>query len=170
MDTDTSMTDVRGEASGKADNPPSGLVWVSKPVPGFDEEMEEDDEDPPPTIMIASGHSERTFRRDERSQRTAEGLVTLQFQSDQEALTVPELRERAQEVISALERQIPDGYQWLVTDQATANFCLNRGLTERRIRSIASMQFLDGLTDPPYVLRWRILKWVTLWWMMYPKT
>ena len=149
MDTDTTMTGVQAEASRAGDDTPFVLVWAKEPVPGFDQEMEEDDEELPPTIMIASGHSEKTFRRDKRSQRTAESLVTLQFQSDNEALTVLELTERAKELIKALEQQIPEGYQWLVTDKATADFYSNRGITERQIRSIASMKFIDGLTDPP---------------------
>jgi hypothetical protein len=146
MDADTSMTDVRAGTSRVDNNTPFVLVWARKPVPGFNHETGEYDEDPPPTIMIASRHSERTSRHHERSQRTAEGLVELQFQSDGEALTVPDLTERAQMVISALEQQIPDGYPWLVTDEATA--CLRRGLPERRIRSIASMKFINALTDP----------------------
>jgi hypothetical protein len=120
------------------------------PVRGFDQEEEEDDEDPPPTIMIASGQNEEALSVDERSQRITEGRFHLQFQADEERLTIPELTERAQKVIGALEQQIPDGgHRWLITDKKTADVWRQRGLLKRCIRSIACDFHLDGLATMP---------------------
>jgi len=123
----------------------SVLVWVEKPNPGSDQEMEEDDESPPPTTIVASRHNEEALSLDGHSQRMAEKLYDLQMRPNQEGLTIPELTKRAQEVISALERQGLGGkYQWRVENE-----CVEGGLPRRYLRSIASEEYIDDLVAIP---------------------
>ena len=145
MDADTIMTDCPRQPFREDDDTSSVVVWVEKPNPGSDQEMEEDDESPPPTIIVASRHNEEALSLDGHSQRMAEKLYDLQMRPNQEGLTIPELTKRAQEVISALERQGLGGkYQWRVENE-----CVEGGLPRRYLRSIASEEYIDDLVAIP---------------------
>jgi hypothetical protein len=145
--------DGSAQTSREDDDAPFVLAWVQQPDPDSDsdsdsdsEHKKNDDKGTLSTIMIACRYNEKTIGVDQFSQRAAEDLLSLQFQSDVEGLSVAELTERAQRVISALEREIPDAkHRWVVKDEETADICLDRGLTRRSLTALASRVFLDGL-------------------------